>query len=94
MPERIAATRAGLVGMKKSVDATKKAVEAIAGYGYPTVEFQGLRPVVGVKAFWPDAGTVAEGLGETSTAIDAAQSQADELAKGLPALRSRSGSRP
>jgi len=79
--------RDGFQGLEDALGAGADRVEKLAGYTYPVVRFEGLKPVVDQKAFWPEGGTIAEGMRKAAKGSTAAGKELDKLSKDLPKIR-------
>src|SRR5262249_11370432 len=60
--ERLGTMRDGFKGLEDALGTGADQVEKVAGYTYPMVEFNGLKPVVDQKKFWPEGDKIAEGM--------------------------------
>jgi hypothetical protein len=85
--EQLAAMREGFKGLETSLSAGAEEVQRLAGYTYPMVTFNGLRPVVDQKQFWPEGEKIADGLRKASKGVTAAAKEMDGLMNDLPRLR-------
>lgn len=85
-PERIAAMKEGLVGLETSLTSTADQVDKVSALSYPLVTFNGLKPNVEVKPFWPEGEKVAEGLRKATKGVQAANKELEVMGKNLPDL--------
>jgi ABC-type transporter Mla subunit MlaD len=83
---RVETMREGFKGLETSLDTGAGQVEKLAGYSYPVVTFEGLKPVIEERAFWPEGAKIAEGMRKAGDGAKAASKQLDELHKDLPKL--------
>jgi hypothetical protein len=86
--ERLDAMREGFEGMETSLTAGAEQVERLSGYTYPAVTFNGLKPEVSQRPFWPEGETIAKGLRKAAAGVTAAGKEMHDVARGLPELRS------
>jgi DNA repair ATPase RecN len=86
-PERLEAMREGFKGMQDALTAGAEQVERLAGYTYPAVALNGLRPAVEQRPFWPEGETVAAGMRKAAKGSSAAAEELQALASDLPRLR-------
>ncbi len=85
--ERIEAMKEGFAGMETSLSSTADQVDKVSGLSYPIVTFNGLKPNIETKPFWPDGDKVAAGLRKATKGVKAANEELVILDKGLPELR-------
>ncbi|HWG41871.1 MAG TPA: hypothetical protein VN688_03725 [Gemmataceae bacterium] len=85
--ERIATMRDGFKGLEQSLSTGAEQVERLSGYSYPVVTFNGLRPSVEQRAFWPEGDKIAEGMRKAAKGVTAASEEMDMLSRDLPKLR-------
>ena len=85
--ERFDAMKEGLAGLDTSLTATADQVDKVGGYSYPVISFNGLKPVVEMQKFWPEADKVADGLRKASKGSQAANKELETMSKTLPDLR-------
>ncbi len=81
------AMREGFQGLEEALGTGADRVDKLAGYSYPVVRFEGLRPVVDTKPFWPEGGTIAEGMRKAAKGSTAAGQELEKLSKDLPKIR-------
>lgn len=86
-PERLEAMKDGFAGMETALGSTAEQVDKVSGLSYPVVTFNGLKPNVETRAFWPDADKVAAGLRKASKGVQAANQELALMDKSLPDLR-------
>ena len=79
--------RDGVRGLEDALDRGAGQVEHLSGYTYPVITFNGLKPVVEQKPFWPEGEKIAEGLRKAAEGVSAAGKEMDGLAEELPKLR-------
>src|SRR5262249_53154751 len=85
--QRLKAMREGFQGLKGALSSGAEQVQRLADYTYPVLTFQGIRPEVNHRQFWPEGRRIAEGLQQAADGVDAAKKELDDLATDLPALR-------
>jgi DNA repair exonuclease SbcCD ATPase subunit len=85
--ERVDTMRDGFKGLEESLKTGAEQVERLAGYSYPVVTFNGLRPMVEQRPFWPEGDKIAEGMRKAAKGATAASEELTLLSKDLPKLR-------
>jgi hypothetical protein len=85
--ERADAMREGFKGMEDSLNSGAEQVERLAGYTYPFVQFQGLKPVIEQRQFWPEGDKIGEGMRKAARGATAAGTELEQLTRDLPRLR-------
>jgi methyl-accepting chemotaxis protein len=85
--QRGEAMREGFKGLEDSLTTGAEQVERLAGYTYPAVRFEGLRPVVEQKQFWPEGEKIGEGMRKAAKGATAAGEELEQLTRDLPKLR-------
>lgn len=86
-PQRFDKMRAGFTGLEDSLTTGAEQVERLAAYTYPVVTFNGPRPAVERRPFWPEGGRIADGMRKAAAGATAASKELDLLADSLPQLR-------
>jgi hypothetical protein len=84
---RLDTVREGFKGLETALTTGAEQVERLSGYTYPAVSFQGLKPVVDPKPFWPEGDKIAMGMRKAAKGVTVAGGELDSLAKDLPKLR-------
>jgi uncharacterized phage infection (PIP) family protein YhgE len=79
--------RDGVKGLESALNRGADQVDHLAGYTYPVITMNGLKPTVNQKQFWPEGGRIAEDLRKASDGVSAAGKEMDGLASELPKLR-------
>jgi uncharacterized phage infection (PIP) family protein YhgE len=79
--------REGFNGLESALTTGADQVGKLAGYNYPVVTFDGFKPRIDQKPFWPEGGTIADGMRTASKGVQAAGKELETLAKDLPKLR-------
>lgn len=79
--------REGFNGLETALTTGADQVGKLAGYNYPVVTFDGFKPRIDQKPFWPEGGTIADGMRTASKGVQAAGKELETLAKDLPKLR-------
>jgi ABC-type transporter Mla subunit MlaD len=85
--QRAETMRDGFKGLEESLNTGAGQVERLAGYTYPAVRFDGLRPVVEQRQFWPEGDKIAEGMRKAAKGATAAGEELEQLTRDLPRLR-------
>jgi hypothetical protein len=85
--QRIDAMREGFKGLEDSLSTGATQVERLSAYTYPAVRFEGLRPVIEQKQFWPEGDRIAEGMRKAAKGTTAAGEELEQLTRDLPKLR-------
>jgi methyl-accepting chemotaxis protein len=85
--ERADAMKEGFKGLEGSLITGAEQVERLSGYTYPSVRFEGLKPVVEQKQFWPEGEKIAEGMRKAAKGATAAGAELEQLTRDLPKLR-------
>ncbi len=85
--QRADAMKEGFKGLESSLTTGAEQVERLSGYTYPYVRFEGLKPVVDQKQFWPEGDKIAEGMRKAAKGATAAGEELEQLTKDLPKLR-------
>jgi ABC-type transporter Mla subunit MlaD len=85
--ERLAAMRDGFKGLEQSLNTGAEQVERLSNYNYPVVTFNGFRPNVEQRAFWPEGEKIAEGMRQAAKGASAGTEEMTLLSKDLPKLR-------
>jgi uncharacterized phage infection (PIP) family protein YhgE len=85
--QRFDTMREGVKGLETSLTTGAEQVERVSGYTYPVVQFNGVKPMVSQKPFWPEGGKIAEGMRQAADGVNAAGKEMDGLATELPKLR-------
>jgi len=86
-PERMEAMKEGMAGLETSLTSTAEQVDKVSTLSYPLVTFNGLKPNVEMKPFWPDGEKVAEGLRKATKGVQAAGKELDVMNKNMPEMR-------
>src|SRR5258707_391306 len=60
--DRLGAMRDGFKSMEDALETSAGQVERMAGFTYPVVKMNGLKPVVEQKRFWPEGEQIAADL--------------------------------
>jgi DNA repair ATPase RecN len=84
--ERLKTLRDGFDGMYTALATGADQVERLASYTYPVITFNGLKPEIDRKQFWPEGDEIAGGLRKAGKGVKAAQEQIADVVKHLPEL--------
>lgn len=82
--ERLQTMRAGFDGMYVALSTGADQVERLGNFTYPVLTFDGLKPEVEQRAFWPEGERIAAGLRKAGKGVKAADAQMGEMLKNLP----------
>jgi hypothetical protein len=85
--QRMQTMRDGFKGLEQSLNTGAEQVERLSGYTYPVVTFNGLKPAVEQRAFWPEGDRIADGMRKAAKGAAAATEELELLAKDLPKLQ-------
>ena len=85
--ERLGTMREGFQGLQSSLETGAGQVDHLSGYYYPVVTFQGWRPHVEDRKFWPEGDKIADGMRKAANGAKAADDQLAALESDLPKLR-------
>lgn len=85
--ERLTSMRDGFKGLDTSLTTGASQVDRLSGYHYPVVTMRGLRPEVEQRKFWPEGGTIADGMRKAAEGAKAADAEMAALEADLPKLR-------
>ncbi len=86
-PDNVATMREGFRGLEVSLSTGADQVERLSGLNYPLVTFAGMRVHVEHRPFWPEGGTIADGMRKAAKGAAAAAREMDALADDLPRLQ-------
>ncbi len=85
--ENVQTMRDGFRGLETSLNTGAEQVERLSSLNYPVVTFNGLRAQVEQRPFWPEGGTIAEGMRKAAKGAVAAEKEMAALAEDLPRLQ-------
>jgi uncharacterized phage infection (PIP) family protein YhgE len=85
--DRLGTIREGFDGMENSLRLGAGQVERLAGFTYPVLTFDGLRPEIERRSLWPEGKEIGKGLRKAATGMKAVGKGLDDLAKDLPQFR-------
>lgn len=85
--QRFDTMREGVRGLETSLNTGADQVERLTRYSYPVVTFNGVKPSVEQKKFWPEGDQIAEGMRKAAEGVSAAGKEMEGLAAELPRLR-------
>jgi ABC-type transporter Mla subunit MlaD len=85
--QRFDKVREGVKGLEDSLSVGAEQVDRLANFTYPVVTFNGVKPVVERRKFWPEGERIAEGMRKAADGVTAAGKELDGLAGELPKLR-------
>ncbi len=81
------AMKEGFKGLEESLTTGAEQVSRLSGYTYPVVRFEGLKPVMDQKQFWPEGDKIADGMRKAAKGATAAGQELEQLTRDLPKLR-------
>jgi chromosome segregation ATPase len=85
--EHLGAMKEGFRGLETSLTSGADQVEDLSSYTYPVVTFNGLKPVVEQRKFWPRGDDIAQGMRKAAIGVKGAGKELDRLTEELPRLR-------
>jgi uncharacterized phage infection (PIP) family protein YhgE len=85
--ERLETMREGFRGLDTALSAGAAQVERLASYSFPLLSFQGIRPEIQQRPFWPEGNEIAEGMRKAAAGASAAEKQMNSVATDLPEIR-------
>jgi hypothetical protein len=85
--QRIDTMREGFAGLEDSLLTGSEQVERLASYTYPAVTFNGLKPSISQRSFWPEGSRIAQGMRKAAAGATAAAKEMDSMATDLPQIR-------
>jgi uncharacterized phage infection (PIP) family protein YhgE len=85
--DHLAAMQEGFKGLESSLTNGAEQVEELSGYTYPVVTFNGLRPEIDQRKFWPKGDDIAIGMRKAAAGVKGAGKELDRLSAELPKLR-------
>jgi len=85
--EHLSAMKEGFEGLEASLTSGAEQVEQLSGYTYPVVTFNGLRPEIEQRKFWPRGDDIAAGMRKAATGVKGAGKDLNRLSSDLPKLR-------
>jgi ABC-type transporter Mla subunit MlaD len=88
---RLDTMREGFHGLESSLNIGAEQVERLSGYTYPSVTFNGLRPEIRQRPFWPEGEKIADGMRKAAEGATAAGKELESMAADLPQIRASLG---
>ena len=85
--EHLSAMKEGFQGLELSLNAGAEQVEDLSSYTYPVVTFNGLRPEIEQRKFWPKGDDIAQGMRKAAAGVRGAGKELERLSTELPKLR-------
>jgi hypothetical protein len=85
--QRLDAVRDGFRGMEVALKTGAEQVEKLSGFTYPVLTFDGLRPEIERRQFWPEGDKIGAGMRKAAAGVTAANQEVQGLAKALPDVR-------
>jgi uncharacterized phage infection (PIP) family protein YhgE len=85
--ERLKTMREGFKGMEESLSTGAEQVERLSGFTYPVVKFNGLKPDIDEKSFWPEGDDIARGMRKGAKALREAGKEFETQAANLPRMQ-------
>ena len=86
-PRRLEPLRDATVGAEGVVAEAARMAERAAGYSYPVVEVDGLRPRVKTRPFWPRGAEVGADLRKVGVGVAAMGKEVEALSRELPRVQ-------
>jgi hypothetical protein len=86
-PRRLAALRQAIEGAEGVVDEAARLAERAAGYSYPVVTLDGLKPRVSSRPFWPRGAEVGADMRKVAGGVIALEKEIGALADELPRIQ-------
>jgi ABC-type transporter Mla subunit MlaD len=86
-PRRVRAIQEGFRGMESSLSLGAGQVERLSNYTYPVLTFDGLRPEIDYRQFWPEGERIGGGMRKAAKGVRAAGKEMEDLFKQLPGFR-------
>jgi hypothetical protein len=86
-PERLTTLKEGFQGLEESLTVGAGQVEKLADATYPVVTFDGLKPTIAERAFWPEGAKIAAGMRKAAKGATAAMQEVDALERDWPKLQ-------
>lgn len=85
--KRLKTMKEGFEGMASALENGAEQVERLSSYTYPVISFNGLKPEIDRKQFWPEGEKIATGLRKASKGVQAANQEMEGMLKQLPEVR-------
>jgi uncharacterized phage infection (PIP) family protein YhgE len=85
--EHLSAMKEGFEGLELSLKTGAEQVEDLSSYTYPVVTFNGLRPEIEQRKFWPKGEDIAWGMRKAAKGVQGAGKELDRLSAELPKMR-------
>jgi uncharacterized phage infection (PIP) family protein YhgE len=85
--EHLTAMKEGFQGLESSLSTGAEQVEELSSFTYPVVAFNGLRPEIEQRKFWPKGDDIALGMRKAASGVKAAGKELDRMSAELPKLR-------
>jgi hypothetical protein len=86
-PRRLAALRQAIAGAEGVVAEAARLADRAAGYTYPVVTLDGLKPRVGSRPFWPRGSEVGADMRQLAVGVRAMEKEVGALAEELPRIQ-------
>jgi DNA repair exonuclease SbcCD ATPase subunit len=84
--KRLKTLQEGFDGMYSALVTGAEQVERLADFTYPIIVFNGIKPQIDRKPFWPEGNQIGAGLRKAGDGVKAAQQEIGDMAKNLPEL--------
>lgn len=85
--QKLDTIRDGFKGLETSLTTGADQIDRLSRYSYPVVTFQGLKPHVEQRPFWPEGDKIAEGMRKAAEGVKEAATEIERMAADLPKLR-------
>ena len=86
-PRRLAAMRQATEGAEGVVEEASRLAGRAAGYTYPVVTFDGLKPRIRNRPFWPGGAEVGADMRKVAAGLAAMDREVEGLSKELPKIQ-------
>jgi uncharacterized phage infection (PIP) family protein YhgE len=86
-PKRLQGVRDGFKGLETALTSGADEVARASGYTYPVVTFNGLKPTIEQRQFWPEGDRIADGLRQAARGVTTAGKELESLVEDLPKMQ-------
>jgi methyl-accepting chemotaxis protein len=84
----LGAMKEGFKGLETSLNTGADQVARLSSFTYPVVTFNGLKPEIEDRKFWPEGDEIADGMRKAAEGVKSAGKELDRITTELPKLRS------
>jgi uncharacterized phage infection (PIP) family protein YhgE len=85
--EHLGAMKDGFKGLETSLTTGADQVARLSSFTYPVVTFNGLKPEIEDRKFWPEGDQIAAGMRKAAEGVKSAGKELDRITTELPKLR-------